>query len=145
MRDYQKLGGILVLNDLDVFETEQKQFLVQIEKRKKKHRSMSYQELYGFIKQHGAFYRTLGHLEGKNIFVIELQEFILPFKTTGGGIPMWWDVYNSLNHDKYEARERSNLEVSLHCLAAMYRLTTYAHKEDSYPLFFAVSPTSKFL
>lgn len=141
----KSLGGTLVLKDLEFFEAEQKKFITEMDQRKEKHQIMSYKELNGFIKKNGAFFGALANLEGNNVFVIDLQDFIQPFKTIEAGIPIWWDVYNSLKHDKYAARERGNLEVSLHSLAAIYRLATYAHRPDSHPLLFAVSRTSKFM
>jgi len=138
------LGGTLILDDIDVFEAEQKRFLVRMEKRKEEHKSMSYPALYEFIKKHSAFYGTLCHSVGDNVFVIELQDSIHPFTTARRYIPRWWYVYNSLKHDKYKAKERANLRAALHCLAALYRLVTYDHKPDSSPLLFSMIKVTRF-
>jgi len=120
------------------FEDTRKEFLLSMAKRKKKHRSMNYTELHNFIKGQ-KIYATLANLEGNNIFVIPLQEFIQPFKPNLRGIPLWWEVYTGLKHDKYAARKSGTLTISLHCLAALYRLVTYPHRSDSKPLLFAMS------
>ncbi len=120
------------------FENARREFLLSMTKRKKKHRSMSYTELHNFIKGQ-KIYEKLADLEENRIFTIPLQEFVQPFKPNHGGIPLWWEVYTSLKHDKYAARKGGTLTVSLHCLAALYRLVTYPHRSDSRPLLFAVS------
>jgi hypothetical protein len=120
-----------------MFEDTRKEFLLSMVKRKKQHRSMSYSELYNFIKGQ-KIYGALANLEGNNIFVIPIQEFIQPFRPINS-TPDWWNAYTSLKHDKYSARRTANLEISLRCLAALYRLVTYPHRSDSKPLLFAMS------
>ena len=125
------------------FDIEREKFVEDMIKKKETHRSMSYRRLLGFIKKHKEFYETLANLEGNNIFIIPLQEFIQPFKPINGQIPFWWSVYNSLKHDKYVASKSGNLETSLHCLGALYRLVTYPHNPDSLPPLFAMGTISK--
>lgn len=137
-------GGSIEDERVIAFEKTRKAFIEKMMKRKEAHKSMNYLELHGFIKEQKEFYTTLANLEGNNIFVIPIQQFIQPFKPMEGKeFPSWWSVYNSLKHDRFSARKEGNLKISLHCLAALYRLVTYPHLSDSHPLLFAMHTVSK--
>lgn len=120
------------------FEKARNKFLQSMSSRKEKHRSMSYTQLHNFIKSQ-EIYASLANLEGDKVFVIPLQQFIQPFNALTKEIPIWWEVYTGLKHDKYAGRKSGTLAISLHCLAALFRLVTYPHRSDIKPLLFAMS------
>ncbi|MCJ7630998.1 hypothetical protein MUP77_01160 [Candidatus Bathyarchaeota archaeon] len=78
-------------------------------------RSLSFKRYYDFLEKHG-----LPKISKAEIQLRENASFVLnPFIEEN---PNWWDIYNSLKHDKYDSLSRATLFETLICLGGLYWL-----------------------